>query len=420
MMSGRTEWLIMKTLRWVMFGLLVVILSVMSGVIGFTIGGGGEDGAGTGSTGPSQSEADFDILNEVYGIIREDFVAQDSVDPELLRQGAIDGTLAALDDPHTMYIDPETYALGIDIITGQFEGIGARVEQDPASGEIVIVAPFRDSPADQAGIRAGDVILEVDGESTAGWTVSQGVRRIRGPQGSQVTLRVRHENGETEDFTVTRAIVTVPTVFTNELEDAEGNPVQDIAYVELQQMSAETVGALRDVIKDIEEKGYRGLVIDVRRNPGGGLQATVEIADLFLDSGTILIQVDKEGNETVEKAQAGDEGEEIPLVVLVGKGSASGAEVLAAALRDNGRTVLIGTTTFGKGSVNHLRQLSDGGALYITIARWLTPNREQIEGIGLSPDIEVEPSEEDIELRRDVQLFAAIDHLRQAIQATVP
>jgi len=420
MMSGRTEWVIMKTLRWVMFGLLVVLLSVMSGVVGFTIGGGGGEGPSTDSTRPSQGEPNFSILNEVYDIIREDFVAPDSVDPELLREGAIDGTLAALDDPHTMYIDPETYSLGVDIITGRFEGIGARVEQDSVSGEIVIVAPFRDSPADKAGIRAGDVILAVDGESTAGWTVSQGVRRIRGPEGSQVTLRVRHESGETEDITVTRAVVTVPTVFTRELEDAEGNAVQDIAYVELQQMSEETVGALRDVVRDIEEKGYRGLVIDLRRNPGGGLEATVKIADLFLESGIILIQVDKEGNETVERAQGGDEGEGIPLVVLVGKGSASGAEVLAAALRDNGRAVLIGTTTFGKGSVNHLRQLSDGGAIYITIARWLTPNREQIEGIGLSPDIEVEPTEEDIELDRDVQLFAAIDHLRQAIQATVP
>jgi len=420
MTSGRTEWLVVKALRWAMFGLLVVLLSVMSGVVGFAIGGGGEEGPSIGSTSPSQGEADFGILNEIYGIIRQDFVAQDSVDPELLRQGAIDGELAALGDPHTMYIDPETYSLGVDIITGRFEGIGARVEQDPATGEIVIVAPFRDSPADKAGIRAGDVILAVDGESTAGWTVSQGVRRIRGPQGSQVTLRVRHESGETEDITITRALITVPTVFTNELEDGEGKPVNDIAYVELQQMSEETVGDLKAVISDIEEKGYKGLIVDLRRNPGGGLEATEEIADLFLGSGIILIQVDKEGNEVVERAHGGDEGEEIPLVVLVGKGSASGAEVLAAALRDNGRAILIGTTTFGKGSVNHLRQLSDGGALYITIARWLTPNREQIEAIGLAPDIKVEPAEEDIKLGRDVQLFAAIDYLRQAIQAAVP
>jgi len=420
MSSGRSEWLILKALRWAMFGLLVVLLSVMSGGVGFVIGGGGEDGPSNGSTPSAQDEVDFDILNEIYGIIREDFVDQDSVDPEILRQGAIDGTLAALGDPHTIYIDPETYSLGIDVITGQFEGIGARVEQDPVSGEIVIVAPFRDSPADKVGIRPGDVILAVDGESTAGWTVGQAVRRIRGPQGSEVTLSVRHERGETEDITITRAVIAIPTVFTHEVEDADGNPVSDIAYVELQQMTEETVGNLRAVIRDIEEKGYRGLILDLRRNPGGGLAATVETADLFLGSGIIVIQVDKEGNEVVERADGGDQGEEIPLVVLVGRGSASGAEVLAAALRDNGRAVLIGSTTFGKGSVNHLRQLSDGGALYITIARWLTPSGEQIEAIGLAPDIEVVLTEEDIELGRDVQLFASIDYLREAIPAAVP
>jgi carboxyl-terminal processing protease len=418
MTSGRTEWVVLKALRWGMCGLLVLLLAMMSGVVGFAIGGGGEDGPSTGR--PSQGEADFGILDEIYGIIGEDFVAQDSVDPEMLRQGAIDGALGALGDPHTIYIDPETYSLGIDIITGQFEGIGARVEQDPVSGEIVIVAPFRDSPADKAGIRSGDVILAVDGESTAGWTVGQAVRRIRGPQGTEVTLSVSHDSGETEDIIITRGLITIPTVFTLEVEDADGNPVNDIAYVELQQMTEEAVGDLGDVIRDVEEKGYRGLILDVRRNPGGGLGATIEIADLLLDSGVILIQVDKDGNEVVERAEAGDDGEDIPLVVLVGRGSASGAEVLAAALRDNGRAVLVGGTTFGKGSVNHLRELSDGGALYVTIARWLTPNGEQIEAIGLAPDIEVVPTEEEIELGQDVQLFAAIDYLREAIQAGVP
>jgi hypothetical protein len=134
MTSGTSDWLILKALRWAMFGLLVALLSVMSGVVGFRIGGGGEDGAGTGPTSPAQGEADFSILDEIYGIIGEDFVAQDSVDPEMLRQGAIDGALSALGDPHTIYIDPETYALGIDIVTGQFEGIGARVEQDRRCG----------------------------------------------------------------------------------------------------------------------------------------------------------------------------------------------------------------------------------------------------------------------------------------------
>jgi len=246
-------------------------------------------------------------------------------------------------------------------------------------------------------------------------TLNNGVESLQ----RQIVEIVEREAGE-HDITITRATITIPTVFTHELEDADGNPVNDIAYVELQQISEESVSDLAVLLADIEEKGYRGVVLDLRRNPGGALSATVEIADMFLDSGVILIQVDKEGNETVEQADGGDEGEEIPLVLLVGTGSASGAEVLAAAVRDNGRAVLIGSTTFGKGSVNHLRELSDGGALYITIARWLTPGGEQIEAIGLAPDIEVVPTDEDIELGRDVQLFAAIDYLREAIQAAVP
>ncbi len=422
MVGGRSEQLLLKVTRWVMFGLLVVLLSVLSGVVGFVVGGGGEEEGGSAGapTRAVEGEAGFGILDEIYDVIRQDFVDQGSVDPGVLRQGAIDGLIQALADAHTMYIDPESYALGIDVISGEFEGIGARVEQDPVSREIVIVTPFRDSPAERAGIRAGDVVLAVDGESTAGWSVSQAVRRIRGPQDTDVTLSVRHSNGDTEDITITRATINIPTVFTRDIEDADGKPINDLAYVELEQITERTVPDLTTTLRDIEDKGYRGLILDLRRNPGGSLNATIDVADLFLQSGVILIQVDKDGNETTFRADAGDVAESIPLVVLVGKGSASGAEVIAAALRDNGRAVLIGESTFGKGAVNHLRTLSDGGALYITIARWLTPKGEQIEGIGLSPDIQVVPSDEDIELGRDVQLFGAIDYLRQAVQAAVP
>jgi carboxyl-terminal processing protease len=402
-----------------MVALVVVLLSVMSGVIGFVVGGGGEDEGGVGTNQASDSGG-FGILDEIYKVIREDYVDQTAVDEQALRQGAIDGIVAALNDPHTIYIDPESYALGVDVISGEFQGIGARVEQDSTTGEIVIVAPFRDSPAEIAGIRSGDVVVAVDGESTQGWSVSEAVRRIRGPEGTQVALSVRHSNGETEDVTVTRATIVIPTVFTNPLEDADGNPVNDLAYVELEQITEKTVPDLRTTVAEIVDEGYRGIILDLRRNPGGSLSATVDIADLFLDGGRILTQVDRDGNETSFDAHPGDAGEDIPLVVLVGPGSASGAEVIAGALRDHQRAVLVGETTFGKGSVNHLRELSDGGAIYITIARWLTPNGEQIEGIGLTPDIPVTPSEEDIEADRDVQLYSAIDHLRQEVQAGTP
>ena len=403
-----------------MVAVVVVLLSVMSGVVGFVVGGGGEeDGGGVVTTEPSDS-ADFGILDEIYSIIREDFVDQTAVDQQALRQGAIDGVIEALNDAHTIYIDPESYALGVDIISGEFQGIGARVRQDTATGEIVIVAPFRDSPAEIAGIRSGDVVLAVDGESTQGWTDDQAVRRIRGPEGTQVTLRVRHSNGETEDITVTRDTIVIPTVFTRPLVDADGNAVSDLAYVELEQITEKTVPDLRTTVAEMADQGYRGIILDLRRNPGGSLSATIDVADLFLEDGRILTQVDRDGNETTYDAHPGDAGEGLAVVILVGPGSASGAEVIAGALRDNQRAVLVGETTFGKGSVNHLRELSDGGAIYITIARWLTPNGEQIEGIGLAPDIQVTPSEEDIEADRDVQLYRAIDYLRQEVQAGVP
>jgi len=401
-----------------MVALAVVLLSAMSGVVGFVVGGGDEGGGG-GATSQSD-KADFGILDEIYKVIREDFVDQSSVDIATLREGAIDGVIQALDDPHTIYIDPESYALGVDVISGEFQGIGARVEQDSTTDEIVIVAPFRDSPAEKAGIRSGDVVLTVDGESMEGWNVSEAVRRIRGPEGSQVTLGVRHQNGETEDITITRATIVIPTVFTRTVEDANGNAVDDLAYVELEQITEKTVPDLRSTVAEIASEGYRGMILDLRRNPGGSLSATVDVADLFLGGGRILTQVDKDGNETTYDAHAGDEGESIPMVILVGYASASGAEVIAGALRDHHRAVLVGETTYGKGSVNHLRELSDGGAIYITIARWLTPNGEQIEGIGLTPDIQVTPSEEDIEADRDVQLYRAIDYLRQEVQAGVP
>jgi carboxyl-terminal processing protease len=196
--------------------------------------------------------------------------------------------------------------------------------------------------------------------------------------------------------------------------------VNDLAYVELEQITEATVPDLRTTVAELSDQGYRGIILDLRRNPGGSLSATVDVADLFLEGGRILTQVDRDGNETTYDAHPGDAGEDMPVVILVGPGSASGAEVIAGALRDNHRAVLVGETTFGKGSVNHLRELSDGGAIYITIARWLTPNGEQIEGIGLAPDIQVTPSEEDIEAERDVQLYRAIDYLRQEVQAGVP
>jgi len=246
------------------------------------------------------------------------------------------------------------------------------------------------------------------------------VRLIRGSEGSEVVLGVEHPDGTTEDVTIIRNTIMIPTVFTREIEDAAGNEVTEFAYIELQQFTDQAVRDLRDELQRMVDGGYQGVILDLRRNPGGSLEATVAVADIFLDEGIILTQVNRDGQETVSRAEPGGVATEIPLVILVGPGSASGSEVVACALRDNGRATLIGEKTFGKGSVNHLRELSNDGALYITIARWECPNGEQIEAVGIEPDKEVVSTDADIDANRDVQLFAAIDYLRENLTQAAP
>ncbi len=392
---------------------VVVALPVMGGAVGFVLGHNQGQGPQRQATLSASESPDFRVLQEIYQILKERYVDPDKVTPDLLRASAIDGMLKALGDPHTMYIDPESKESGIDVITGAFEGIGARVEQDPLSGDIVIVAPFSGSPAERAGIRPGDRLLAVDGESTAGWTVAQAVRRIRGPRGTSVTLTVQHRDGTTEQVTIVRDRIVIPTVTVRPVTDSAGRQLPDIALVQIEQITEQTVPDLAQTLRDLKSRGTRGLVLDLRVNPGGSLNATINVADMFLDGGVILTEVERGGTERTFQARPGGEGTGLPMVVLVGPGSASGAEVLAAALRDNNRAILIGEKTFGKATVNQLHDLSDGGALYVTVARWLTPRRELIEGIGVSPDIQV--STEERPGGRDLALETAVNHLRQVI-----
>lgn len=409
-----------KTVKWSMASLAVALIIVMASVVGYAIGDNGGS-AGT-KTQPaaerSGQSAGFGVLDEISRILQEDFVNPGALDPKVQRAGAINGLIASLGDPHTVYISPEDYRLGVDIISGAFEGIGAQVDRNPVTGDIVIVAPFRNSPAENAGILPGDVLVSVDGESAKGWTVAEAVKRIRGPEGTQIKIAVRHSTGEEKEFTITRATITIPTVFPQEVKDKDGSAVKNLAYLEIQQFTDETVNEMGRQLKRIKDGAYNGLILDLRRNPGGGLDATVAVADMFLNEGVIITQIDRDGHETVYSAKPGGEALDIPVALLVGPGSASGSEVLSAALRDHGRAKLIGEKTFGKGSVNHLRELSDGGALYVTIARWRTPNGELIEGVGLEPDVHVSLTPEDVAAKRDVQLFAAIDLLQaKAAQA---
>lgn len=418
--------------RNVLLGVIAVLIGVMLVTVGFLGRVATEPEAAAplnAATSPGDSdrpaaisEADFLILDEILQILESDFVDPDVVDAEYLHAAAIAGIFEALGDPHSTYIDPDTYALSRDDFAGAFQGIGATVEKVAESDYVVIVRPLPETPAEAAGVASGDLILEVDGEDAFGWTTDQAVTRIRGPQGTPVELLLRHTDGTEELVTIIRdeieisSVTAIPLIDRPVLRDAEGEEVTDIGYVFINQFTRRSPQELEQIIGEQLERGITGLIIDVRLNPGGLLVETTQIADMFLDEGIIVIQVDREGNEQVASARPG-QITDIPIVVLQDEFSASGSELLAAALQENGRATVIGTDSFGKGTVNHIRELSNGGAVYVSIARWLTPDRNLIEGRGVTPDIVVEFTVEDIEAGRDAQAERAVEFLRDAIAA---
>ena len=352
----------------------------------------------------------FAILDEIVEILDNDFVDPAKFESIDTREAAINGIIDALEDEHTVFIDAERYRLASEDIGGSFEGIGATVNS--VDGAIVIVRPFRNSPAQQAGLRPGDVILEVDGESTEGWSLEQAVAVIRGPRGTDVELLVRHADGEEELIVITRDRIVVPSVESLPITDRAGQPVADVGYILISQFTEDTQSELLELLDGARNAGLRQLIVDLRGNPGGLLSATVETTGEFIDEAVILRQIDRNGDEEVFRDRSGGAGVDLELVVLINEHSASGSEVMAAALRDSGRAVLIGATTTGKGTVNVPRRLSDGSVLYVSIARYLTPNNAQVEGVGVAPDIAIAIPDTGFEAGQDIQLFVAIEYLR--------
>ena len=346
---------------------------------------------------------EFNSLAEVWNLLKSDYVNQSAIDAEVLSQGSINGMLEALADPYTSYY-PD-YAEFYSYLEGSFEGIGATVTKE--NGHITVVSPIKGTPAERAGIKAGDIILEIDGESADELTVTEAVLKIRGPKGTSVTLLIQHV-GESEpvEIQIVRDAITQPSVYYESLPD-------DIGYIEITQFAGNTAADCQAALTDLLGNGSEALILDLRGNPGGFLDTVADIADEFLDSG-IILYVANDDLEIFEEyaAEAGGLATTIPLAVLVDGGSASGSEVLAGALQDNERAAIIGTQTFGKGSVNHTVELSDGSALYVTTSRWLTPDKHMIEGIGITPDYIVEFSEEDWGNGIDNQLEYAAEYLK--------
>lgn len=326
------------------------------------------------------------------------------LDPVALSRAVFGGLIDAVDDPHAAYVPPQRYRLDDLDFVGTYQGVGAEVHSE--DGEFILT-PFSNSPAAEAGLLPGDRLLTVDGDSVEGWTTLDVVSRVRGPKGSTVVLGVVHQGQmEPVEVTVTRGDIDQVSVTWRETPSGH-------AYVRISGFYGNTDEALEDALEEIVESGARGLIVDVRNNPGGLLTTTVNVASHFLDGGLVVYEVDGSGERKDWNAEEGGIAAELPLVLLVNQFSASAGEVLAGALQDRGRATVVGVTTFGKGSVNQLAALSDGGGLYYSYGRWYTPNGRLIEGSGIEPDIEVARGP----IQRDDQMLQALELIEEIAPA---
>lgn len=354
---------------------------------------------------PSEWKSHIAIFWEAWRYVHQDFY-KTPLDDDALVNGTISGMVEALGDPHTSFIDAKRAEIIRTDMQGSFEGIGATISM--REGRLVIVSTIKGSPAERAGLRPDDIILQVDDKVIQNMDVTEAVMLIRGPKGTQVKLRILRGNQEPFTVTITRDTIRIPFV---EAKMIEGT---NIGYIRLNEFGATAPNEIVAALRELNAQNPRGLILDLRNNPGGYLPVSIDVASQFLRANqTVLIVKDKKGNEETYRAKGGGVATNIPLVVLIDKGSASASEIVAAALKDHQRATLIGVKTFGKGSVQHVYTLSDKSQLNVTIARFFSPNGHEIEQVGVTPHIEVAMTEDDIAAKRDPQLDAAVKFLQK-------
>ncbi len=357
---------------------------------------------------------DFALFWETWEKVEQKYIDESKLDTQKMFYGSIKGMVASLGDPYTFFLTPEENKQSKDDLGGKFQGIGAQLGLK--SNRVVVIAPIKSSPAEKAGVRAGDYITEVDGELTRDWTLSQTVSKIRGEKGTKVALTLLRGEDEIK-VTIVRDEINVPSV---ELTTESANG-KNVAHLKLNQFGDNTNSewdkAVDTISSQWNSKRITGIILDLRGNPGGYLESSVYLGSEFIERGkTIVTQETTDDNDRVYKVQRDGKLIGIPLVVLIDQGSASASEILAGALRDHKKAQLVGAKSFGKGSVQEALDLKDGAGLHVTIAKWILPGGDWINGKGIEPEIKVENKVEDgntITKETDEQLTKAVSLITQ-------
>jgi carboxyl-terminal processing protease len=352
------------------------------------------------------SQLDYNSVNKIYALIKDNYDGQ--LDRTKLEDGLRSGLVAATGDPYTNYFNAQEAKAFNAELSGSFTGIGAELGTD-SDNNILIISPLSGYPAQQAGLQSKDIIAAVDKQSTNGLSVDSVVKKIRGPENSKVTLTIIRGGGNPFDVTIARAKITVPSVESH----IDGN----IGYIKINQFGSDTAQLAQNAASDFKAKGVKGIVLDLRGDPGGYLQAAIDISSMWLDKGKTVVSERKAGitqNTDYAKGNATLKG--IPTVVLIDGGSASASEITAGALHDNNAATLVGTKSFGKGSVQQVINLSDGGELKVTTAHWYTPAGKNINKQGITPDTVIDRSADDVKAGKDPQKDSAYSIIQSKIQ----
>jgi len=352
------------------------------------------------------ADIDFGKFWEALGKVEDSYIG--GVDYTKVVDGAISGMVASLGDPFSVYFNKDALSAFNGEINGTFEGIGA--ELTARDGKLIIIAPLAGSPAEKAGIKSGDIIESIDTENVGSMTVDEAILKIKGQKGTFVTLSIIRGNSDKPiDIKIQRDTINVKSV-DYKMEDG------GIANIKILRFDTETNGLISIAADDMNKNKARGLILDLRNDPGGYLDSAIDVASEFIKEGTVVIEQYKDGKKEELSVKGNGKLYDIPMVVLVNGGSASAAEILAGAIHDHNRGTLIGEKTFGKGSVQELQPLSSGGALKLTMAKWLTPNGTVIDKNGLMPDIELKYVEDKTDVNKDNQLDRAREEIKKLIK----